>query len=147
MISRVIYGDAVPTPTTPPTSVQRSFGLWIAAVVVGVLGSVFSLATSATVPNGLLATGGIIGVVIGLLFLAALVYLALRMRQGESWARLALAVLGGVSAVFTVVGVLLTAGLGVTVGALSTVVSLVQAVLIIAAVIFSFQAPANDYFR
>ena len=33
------------------------------AVVVGVLGSVFSLATSATVPNGYLAAGGIVGVV------------------------------------------------------------------------------------
>ncbi|MEJ2863141.1 hypothetical protein [Actinomycetospora flava] len=137
----------MPTPTAAPTSVQRSFQLWIAAVVVGVLGSVFSLATSATVPNGLLAAGGIVGVVVGLLFLAALVYLALRMRQGESWARLALAVLGGVTAVFTVVGVLLTVGLGVSLGALSTVLSLVQAALIIAAIIFSFQAPANAYFR
>jgi hypothetical protein len=136
----------VPTPATVPTSVQRSFQLWIAAVVVGVLGSVFSLATSATVPNGYLAAGGIIGVVVGLLFLAALVYLAIRMRGGENWARVALSVLGGVSAVFTVVGVLLTAGLGVSPGGISTVVSLVQAAIIVAAIIFSFQAPANAYF-
>ncbi|GAA4907827.1 hypothetical protein GCM10023204_11080 [Actinomycetospora succinea] len=143
----MIYGDAVPTPTSPPTSVHRSFQLWIAAVVVGVLGSVFSLATSATVPNGYLAAGGIVGVIIGLLFLAALVYLALRMRQGENWARMALAILGGISAVFTVVGVLLTAGLGVSPGGISTIVSLLQAALIIAAIIFAFQAPANAYFR
>lgn len=130
-----------------PTSVQRSFQLWIAAVVVGVLGSGFSLAASATVRDGYLAAGGIVGVLIGLLFLGALVYLALRMRRGESWARLALTVLGGLSAVFTVVGVLLTAGLGVSVGTTSTIVSLVQAALIIAAIIFSYQTPANAYFR
>lgn len=138
----MIYRGAV----TVPTAVQRSFQLWIAAVVVGVLGSVFSLATSATVPNGYLAAGGIVGVVIGLLFLGALVYLALHMRHGENWARVALGVLGGVSAAFTVVGVLLTAGLGVSVGAVSTIVSLVQAALIIAAIIFSFQASANAWF-
>lgn len=132
---------------TPPTSVQRSFQLWVAAVVVGVLGSVFSLATSATATEGYLAAGGVVGVVIGLLFLAALVYLALRMRLGENWARTALTVLGGVSAVFTVVGVLLSAGLGVALGALSTILSLVQAALIVGAILLSYQAPANAYFR
>lgn len=132
---------------TPPTSVQRSFQLWVAAVVVGVLGSVFSLATSATAADGYLAAGGVVGVVIGLLFLAALVYLALRMRLGENWARTALTVLGGISAVFTVVGVLLSAGLGVALGALSTVLSLVQAALIVGAILLSYQAPANAYFR
>ncbi|MDD7965808.1 hypothetical protein [Actinomycetospora lemnae] len=132
---------------TPPPPVQWSFRLWVAAVVVGVLGSAFSLATAATVPSGFAAGSGIAGAVIGLLFLAALVYLALRMRQGDHWARLVLAVLGGVSAVFTVVGVLLTAGLGVSLGWVSTVLSLVQAALIVAAILCSYQATANAYFR
>ena len=138
----------MPTVTpTPPTPVQRSFQLWIAVVVVGLLGSVLSLATTTAAPSPLAATGGFVGVIIGLLFLAALVYLALRMRQGEHWARLTLTILGGISAVFTVLGVLLTAGLGVSIGALSTIVSLVQAALIVAAILFAFQAPANAYFR
>ena len=95
----------------------------------------------------LAATGGFVGVVIGLLFLGVVVYLALRLRAGDHWARLALTILGGISAVFTVLGVLLTAGLGVSIGAVSTIVSLLQAALIVAAILFAFQGPANAYFR
>ena len=132
---------------TPPTPVQRSFQLWIAAVVVGVVGSALSLATTTAAPSPLAATGGFVGVVIGLLFLGVVVYLALRLRAGDHWARLVLTILGGISAVFTVLGVLLTAGLGVSIGAVSTIVSLVQAALIVAAILFAFQGPANAYFR
>ena len=140
------YRAAVTSPA-PPAPVQRSFVLWIAAVVVGLVGSAFSLATTTAAPTAGAAAGGFVGVVIGLLFLAAIVFCALRMRQGENWARLTLTVLGGVSAVFTVLGVLLTAGLGISLGAVSTIVSLVQAALIVAAILFAFQAPANAYFR
>ena len=134
-------------PPAPPTPVQRSFQLWIAVVVVGVLGSIFSLATATTAPTAFTAASGLVGVLVGLLFLAAIVFCALRLRNGENWARLTLTVLGGISAVFTVLGVLLTAGLGVSLGALSTIISLVQAALIVAAIVFAFQEPANAYFR
>lgn len=140
---RVPYG----APVTPPTPVERSFRLWIAVVVVGLVGSGLSLATTTAAPTPLAAAGGIVGALIGLLFLGAIVFCALRLRQGENWARLTLSVLGGISALFTVLGVLLTAGLGVSVGVLSTVVGLLQAALIVAAILFAFQAPANAYFR
>ncbi|WP_133251879.1 hypothetical protein [Actinomycetospora cinnamomea] len=135
------------TTPAPPTPVERSFRLWIAAVVVGVLGSALSFATMPAAPGATAAAGTIVGAIIGLLFLGAIVYCALRLRRGENWARIALTVLGGISAVFTVLGVLLTAGLGVNLGLLSTTVSLLQAALIVAAILFSFQAPANAYFR
>jgi hypothetical protein len=140
-------GVAYGAPVTPPVPVERSFRLWIAAVVVGLVGSALALATTTAAPTPGAAVSGFVGAVIGVLFLAAVVFCALRLRRGESWARLALAVLGGISAVFTVLGVLLTAGLGVDLGVLSTVVSLVQAALIVAAILFSFQEPANAWFR
>ena len=131
----------------PPTPVQRSFQLWIAA----------SSSASSAVPSrsrpprrprarsrrpaASSASSSACS------SSASLVYLALRLRAGDHWARLALTILGGISAVFTVLGVLLTAGLGVTIGAVSTIVSLVQAALIVAAILFAFQAPANAYFR
>jgi hypothetical protein len=127
---------------TPPVPVERSFRLWIAAVVVNLLGSVVSLVTTPPVS----AISSIVGLVVGLLFLVAVVFLALRLRQGDSWARLTLAVLGGLSAVITVLGLLAGAGLGVGFSALSAVVGFVQAALIVAAILFSFQAPANAYF-
>ena len=132
---------------TPPVPVERSFRLWIAVVVVGLVGSALSLATTTAAPTPGAAVGGFVGALVGVLFLGAIVFCALRLRRGESWARLTLAVLGGISAGFTVLGVLLTAGLGVSLGFLSTIVSLLQAALIVAAILFSFQEPANAYFR
>jgi hypothetical protein len=128
---------------TPPVPVERSFRLWIAAVVVNLLGSVISLVTAPPVSG----FSSIIGLVLGVLFLVAVVFLALRLRQGDAWARLTLTVLGGLSAVITVLGLLAGAGLGVGFSALSAVVGFVQAALIVAAILFSFQEPANAYFR
>jgi hypothetical protein len=142
----VAYRAPVTTPAAP-APVERSFRLWIAAVVVGLVGSALSLATTTAAPTPFAAVSGFVGALIGLLFLGAVVFCALRLRRGENWARMTLAVLGGISAVFTVLGVLLTAGLGVSLGVLSTIVSLLQAALVVAAILFAFQEPANAYFR
>jgi hypothetical protein len=127
----------------PPVPVERSFRLWIAAVGVNLIGSLVSLVT---LPPGS-TLSSLVGLGVGVLFLAAVVFLALRLRQGDGWARLTLAVLGGLSAAITVLGLLAGAGLGVGFGAVSTVVGFVQAALIVAAIVFSYQAPANAYFR
>ena len=118
---------------TPPVPVERSFRLWIAVVVVGLVGSALSLATTTAAPTPGAAVGGFVGAIVGVLFIGAVVFCALRLRRGESWARLALTVIGGISAGFTVLGVLLTAGLGVSLGVLSTIVSLLQRATILLA--------------
>ena len=128
---------------TPPAPVQRSFVLWIAAVVVGLVGSAVSLVGSPTVG----AASGVAGLVVGLVFLALFVYCAIKLRQGLNWARLTLTIVGGVSVLFTVLGLLLSAGLGLAFGAVSTIANLLQAALIVAAIIYAFQPPANAYFR
>lgn len=134
------YGDEV---SRPPTPVRRSFALWIAAVVVGLVGSV--VAVLGTPAPG--AAGGVAGTVVGLLFLGLLVSCALAMRAGRNWARVTLTIVGGVSVLLTVLGLLLSAGLGVAVDAVSTTASLLQAGLTVAAVLLAFRAPANAYFR
>ena len=53
------------------------------------------------------------GLVLGVVLLVLFVVAAVTMRQGRPWARLTLAILGGSSVVFTVLGLLLSAGLGV----------------------------------
>lgn len=127
----------------PPAPVRRSFVLWIAAVVVGLVGSVVSLVTTPTVATG----GGVPGLVLGLVLLALFVYCAVRLRQGLNWARVTLTVVGGISVLSTVLGLLLSAGLGISFGAVSTIANLVQAALIVAAILYAYQAPANAWFR
>jgi hypothetical protein len=126
--------------TAPPAPVRRSFVLWIAAVVVGLVASGVSLAEApaAAAPTGL---------VVGLLVLVLFVGCAVALRRGRAWARLVLTVVGGLSVLVTVLGLLLSAGQGVTFGAVSTVAGLVQAALIVAAILSAHRAGANAWFR
>ncbi|MHC1562957.1 hypothetical protein ACR9E3_28695 [Actinomycetospora sp. C-140] len=132
----------------PPAPVQRSFVLWIAAVVVGLLGSVIGFVTAPPIPDLPGATAGAVsGLVVGVVFLVLFVVGAVKMRQGMNWARLTLAIVGGISVLFTVLGLLLSAGIGFSLPLVPTIANLVQAALIVAAIIFSYQATANPYFR
>ncbi|WP_285649071.1 hypothetical protein [Actinomycetospora sp. NBRC 106375] len=132
----------------PPAPVQRSFVLWIAAVVVGLVGSVIGLVTAPPIPDLPGATAGAVtGLGVGVVFLVLFVIGAVKMRQGRHWARLTLAIVGGISVVFTVLGLLLSAGIGVRAPLVPTIANLVQAALIVAAIILSYQAAANPYFR
>lgn len=126
---------------SPPPPVRRSFALWLAAVAVGVVGSVVALVGTPT------AAGGVAGLVLGMVILALFVWCAFKLREGLSWARLVLTIVGGLSALFSVVGLLLSAGLGVSFGAVSTVANLLQAALIVAAIIYAYQPEASAYFR
>jgi hypothetical protein len=126
-----------------PAPVQRSFVLWLAAVAVGLVGSVVALVEDPTVG----AAGGAAGLVVGLVVLALFVACAVKLRQGLHWARLTLTIVGGISVLVTVVGLLLSAGLGIGFGAVSTIANLVQAALIVAAIISAHQASAGAYFR
>jgi type III secretory pathway component EscR len=118
--------------SAPPAAVRRSFVLWVAAVVVGLVTSAVSLA-------GGPATVSPAGLVVGVLVLVLLVGCAVALRRGRAWARLALTIVGGVSVLVTV--------LGLTFGTVSTVAGLVQAALIVAAILSAHQAPANAWFR
>jgi hypothetical protein len=133
----------------PPAPVRRAFVLWIAAVVVGVAGSVLGLVLTPSAPGASAGTGasGIAGFVVGLVVLALFVYLATRMRRGANRARVTLAVLGVATVLSSVVGALLTLGVARPISGLSLVPDLVQSVLVVGAVVSAHQGPAAAWFR
>ena len=82
------------------------------------------------------------GVVFALVFVAAGFAFAFFMRKGRNWARMLLAVPGGLIVLLWLIG--LTQGAGPT-PALG--VSLVQLLLVVAAIATMFGAEANAWFR
>jgi hypothetical protein len=142
-----------------PKSVDNAFLLWIIGAAISLLSVIFIFTVGAdaitdSAREGLKNSGRayteddvknlanatkIIGVVIGLLFVGLFVLFAYKMRAGRNWARIVLTVLGGLSIVFTLIGISSTDGL-------TLVVRLIQAVLTLVAIYFMFRPDANRYF-
>ncbi|MDQ4104488.1 MAG: hypothetical protein M3186_12535 [Actinomycetota bacterium] len=148
-----------PQPETRPKEVEISFWLWISTIVLGLVGSVpilfqFDQLRTQTISQMLaadpaldrstiesVATGALVtGAVIGLLLVVAQVIFVFLMRGGRNWARIVLAVLGGLVVLFGLVGF---AG---TTGAMSAG-SLLQLLLLIGAIVTMFLPAANAWFR
>lgn len=151
---------------TAPKEVETSFRLWLAAIAVGLIGSIIGFlsldaiidaalsqpgldpATLTPEVRGAARVGAVIGAVIGLLLLALLVAAVFQMRKGRNWARILLAVLGGLSVLSGLLG-LFSAGTTLSIGALgvlSLVLSVVQMLLIIGAIVFMFRGAAKPWF-
>jgi hypothetical protein len=81
----------------------------------------------------------IFAIVVGLLFVGLYVLFVYKMRAGRNWARITLAILGGLNVVSILVGLS-------TAGGLSIVLGLAQAVVILGAVYFMFRPESNQYF-
>jgi hypothetical protein len=87
-----------------PTQFQASYRLWLVAVAAGGFETALAVvdATSGDVGSAAQVT---VGVAVRLLALTGLVDLAVQLRQGMNWARVALAVLyGGIGALSLVIG-------------------------------------------
>lgn len=149
-----------------PKEVETSFKLWLAAIAVSLIGSIIAFLSLDAITDAALGqsgldpaaltpdvtaaarVGAIIGAVIGLLILALQVAVVFQMRKGRNWARILLAVLGGLSVLFGLLG-LFSAGTTLSIGALgllSLLLSIVQMALIVAAILFMFRGAANPYF-
>jgi hypothetical protein len=145
-----------PTGQTPlrgtrPKEVEISFGLWIAASVLYVLGllAAYSQVRTETVDRVLaqnpaldqsmierVATGAfVVWLLIGAAAVLTFVFL---MRGGRNWARIVLAVIGGISVLLGLLG--LAAGAG-------SVAGLLQLLLLIGAIVTMFMPAANAWFR
>jgi hypothetical protein len=151
--------DAVGPDLRPgiPKQLQASFRLWLVAVAAGVFETVLVVvdATSGEVGS---AAEVAVGVAVRLLVFAGAVYLAVQLRQGRNWARVALAVLlGGIGTLSLVIGpvtwlteggsfadALAAADLGSVLFAASRVVHLGA---VIAALLLMFHPAANAYVR
>lgn len=140
---------------TRPKEVDISFWLWIATVVLGALGVVVMYIQidllRAELVNSLLAqdstvdrptverfatVGSVVAIVIGLVLVGTQLLLVFLMRAGRNWARIVLAVLGGLVVLFGLIGF-----------ALSTLSGLLQLLLLVAAIVTMFLPAANAWFR
>jgi len=147
----------------PPRDVRWAFWLGVAAIVVGLVGSV---ATSMANPVDMLqqtlqrnsgtrrgvdpfASPTVVtifyvgGVVFAVVFLVVRVFLLTRMRGGANWARVTLSVLFGMS----VFGVGLTAVIpGTGVSGIARISGIVEVVLEAGMVVLMFRSAARNYF-
>ncbi|MDQ4021925.1 MAG: hypothetical protein M3257_09970 [Actinomycetota bacterium] len=148
-----------PQAETPPKEVEISFWLWISTIVLGLVGSVpiffqfdqlraqainQALANDPTLDRSTIesvTTGALVaGAVIGLLLVVAQLLFVFLMRGGRNWARIVLAVLGGLVVLFGLIGF---AG---TTGAMGAG-SLLQLLLLIGAIVTMFLPAANAWFQ
>lgn len=151
-----------------PPDVETSFRLWLAAIVAAVVGGLLSLlivdvvfaatvAESGTalrdVPPDVvaIARGGRIQSILGLalMTLGLGLFLAFRLREGRGWARIALAVFGGIALAGGVVGLFTNMAyltVGGLVGIVCYVLSIVELCLIVAAISAMFRPGAAVHF-
>ena len=148
-----------PEAETRPKEVEISFWLWTSTIVLGLLGSVpilfqFDQLRAEAISQALardpaldrstiesVTTGALVaGAVIGLLLIVAQVIFVFLMRGGRNWARIVLAVLGGLVVLFGLIGFAGTTG---AIGA----GSLLQLLLLIGAIVTMFLPAANAWFR
>jgi hypothetical protein len=150
--------DLYDVPTArPPRQLRASFWLWLVAVAAGLFETTLVVIDATTGEIGSAAEVAI-GITVRLLAFTGLVYLAVRLRQGRNWPRIALAVLyGGLGTLSLVMGPiswlaeggsLADATAAADFGSVLFVASrLVHLTAIIAALILMFHPAANSYIR
>lgn len=157
------YSSSNPDPVAPtrPKPVDTSFMLWIANAALGLVGFLVTIsvgreATRTQVMEQLRAQGETftesqvdslvtasfaLGGIIAVAFLGLYVLFAFKMRAGRNWARITLAVLGGLGLMLGLIG--LATGSG---NAIEMIVTVLQVALVGAAIYFMFTKEANAYF-
>ena len=145
-----------PAAARPPRQLRASFWFWLAAVATGLFETTLVVIDATAGEAGSVAEVAV-GVSVRLLAFTGLVYLAVRLRQGRNWARIALAVLyGGFGTLSLVIGPVtwlaeggsLADAMAAAVGSLLFAASrLVHLAAIIAALILMFHPAANAYIR
>ncbi|KAA2264843.1 hypothetical protein F0L68_07135 [Solihabitans fulvus] len=141
-----------------PKAVDTAFQLWIASVIVGLVANLISFATAQDVLN---KTNEKLGTalqqsspsygsaIFSLVILALWVVLIFQMRGGANWARIVLTVLGGLSILAQLLG-LLAIGILFSVGALGAIQALlgiVELIVVIGAIVFMFKGESSRYFK
>lgn len=149
-----------PPPRGPrPRTVEISFWLWMVILTFGAVSTLIALtqierlrteainqmvAEDPTLDRAAIesvANGALIGtVVVGLAFVVLGFLFAFLMRGGRNWARIALAVLGGLAVLVGLLGL-------VTVSGPTAVTSLIQLLLVVGAIATMFGSQANAWFR
>ncbi|MCW2632250.1 MAG: hypothetical protein JWR88_1212 [Pseudonocardia sp.] len=149
----------------PPAEVHRAFQFFLAVGALGVVQEIVTLIFygvifgSAGLGFGYGVGSAIVGLIIYLIILAVLFWIALQMRAGRNWARITLTVLGGIGALFFVIGLIASlTGFGGLVSSvlgggysvyliISLLIDAASAALIGYAIYLMFRPNVNSYFR
>jgi hypothetical protein len=162
------YPGYAPAPSAPtgyggpqamerPTSVRAGIGAFIASLLVGLISSAVTfadfdsfvdraLAASADSPDvteDLIRTSLMIGIVVGLVFVALEVLFLWFAWKGHQWARITLWVLGGLSLTFGLIG--LAGSTGQT--GFTTSMGFFQLLFTAAGVVLLAMKPSNEWYR
>ncbi|MBB5954726.1 hypothetical protein FHS29_001296 [Saccharothrix tamanrassetensis] len=143
-----------------PKSVDTAFMLWMVGAGVGILSSIISFITVQAIYDELLKdvdpslrgsvpSPGYGGAIFSLILSAVWILIVFQMRNGANWARIVLAVLGGIGVIGGLVG-LLSFGVLFSIGffgVIQALLSLVSLAVTIGALIFMFKPDANHYFK
>lgn len=149
----------VPPSQQRPNSVELSFKLWMANIVIGVIGAILTFVLLDDLIEQVAGEVGVsaeaakeaarptvtFGIVLGLALLAALAAVAFQMRNGKNWARITLTVLGVLGLIFSLASVgdqFAIEGLGMVVG----VLGIVRLLLALAAIVLMYTKEANPFF-
>ncbi|CCH35297.1 proline-rich domain-containing protein [Actinosynnema sp. NPDC047251] len=144
-----------------PKSVDTAFLLWMVGAGIGILSSIISFITAQALYDeltkgldpslrGSLGGGPAYGTAIfSIILFAVWVLIVFQMRNGANWARIVLAVLGGIGVISGLVGL---AGFGLLFsigffGVIQALLSLVSLAVTVGALIFMFKPDANHYFK
>lgn len=145
----------------PPAGLRKAFVALVAYVVValvwGLVALVVTSAAVAEIPGrlGLSVEASALRLLLAALVYGIALYVAVRMRAGEHWARTTLGILAGIGVVLGVIG--LTAGVGafavtaeifgVVYPVLGLVVRVVEIALLGAALVWMFRTGVDTIFR
>jgi len=150
-----------------PREVRHAVTLWVASIIVGLVGGTVSFVLAnplaagrqrmqATTTSGLSPAqldtirnvSLVVGAVFGVLFLALEVFFVLKMRAGRNWARIVLTVWFGLGVASTLLGFVVQFAFHATPSTLpiTLVVGVLTVVLLGAAVRLMYRPAANAYF-
>jgi hypothetical protein len=151
-------GYGAPAPMERPTSVRAGIGAFVAALLVGLISSVVTLAdfdsfvdralaASADTPEvteDVLRSALTIGIVVGLIFVALEVLFLWFAWKGHNWARIVLWVLGGLNVAFGLVG--LASGSGGQTG-FTTSMGVFGLLFTAVGIVLLAMKPSNDWYK
>lgn len=138
-----------------PKEVIRATLIMFAQAALGLIGLIVNFADSGGVKDSIrdsdpsltqdqvdsaYTVGLVFALIIGLVFAALYVLLALQMRKGKNWARIVTLVIAGLSILFGLIG------LGASAPAISRVIGVIGLLLNIAIFVLLLLRPAREYF-
>lgn len=144
-----------------PQAVETAFKLWLINVALGLVSAVVALTMMDQLideaarqqnirvtaeADAIVQTAVVVGIVFGLVLVAIWLAVAFQMRKGRNWARIVLAVLGGIGVIMSVIGMGDAFSMPGVAGFTLGILEIASTLLVIGAIYFMFRPESNAYF-